>query len=104
MFCFFGTGGRGACALGVKGGGAMLTDFLVFHGQGYFPFQSKAFFSLQSEMAKGSFWGGLICYYKKEQKNRYNMRFLLYDLFRQFFSNFENMYALYQGVGSSNYG
>ena len=103
MFVFWGTGGL--VRWGSRGGGgSMLTVFLVFLGQGYFPFQSKAFFSLQSEMAKGSFWGGLICYYKKEQKNRYNMRFLLYDLFRQFFSNFENMYALYQGVGSSNHG
>ena len=57
--CFFGDRGEGACAFGVKGGGggAMLTVFLVFLGQGYFPFQSKAFFFTTIRNGKGVFLG-----------------------------------------------
>ena len=69
MFVFWGHRGGGLC-VGGKWGGAMLTVFfLVFLGQGYFPFQSKAFFSLQSEMAMGSFLGeGSFVIIKKNRK------------------------------------
>ena len=64
--------------------GALLFSSFFFLGRESF-LDLKQFFSIIKGIGEGR-----VCCYKKEQKNRYNMRFLVYE-----FSNFENMYVLY---------
>ena len=68
MFVFWGTGGLCVGVQG-EGEGQCWLFFLVFLGQGYFPFQSKAFFFTTIRNGKGIFFGeGSFVIIKKNRK------------------------------------